>query len=437
MRHARPIPAARPAPHRALAALLFAAALLPSLGCGRTETSTTTAASQPDTRDRPPDTRERPPSNDSKPNAQPSPASHPPSVLPPPATPIDPEGRATMSNSILGLTPDEYWSNPWKNLDSLAADKLMSGERGIYIDAPATLIPGARRTAPLLTVYCDSRETMVFSPFKLNSSVVVMRLIDNDLRVRKAFTQDEPPTPPTNPPSPGMAAREYTIDLLATNTLREDDPGEHIAMVILRDMPSNRVYIRMERAGSTFNDPEVEKFIAERRAKLPASDISPPEGDAATFGDGTGCPPIPEKPGIALNIDRVIVRDEGRAIVRGSFRLPLLPADVISSPAKLPKGLTKKIGRPAPTGVAKIWLVAFPAAGGGPRKIAIHAPTFTKVEGLPDEPSATGFFHINLLADDDLSLDPDTYFLYAFSNIHMTGPHPMAIVAEAALPKAP
>lgn len=348
-----------------------------------------------------------------------------------------------MSTHPFELTGDEYWSNPWKNLSKLARTAVLETRPMLVADTPESFVPGSKDELPLLVMYADDRQEMAKTPFKQSGVIVAMRLDANRLKARKAFTQDEP-VKPEGDVSPGFAAREYKIGLLGTGVLDTDSPGNYLITVLVRDRVSNRLPLRIGAPAQTFKDDEVAKFLAAQRAKLPATNVHPEEGgDAVVYGDGAGCPPIPAKEGIALSCERVVVltKDEhgaltARGMVAGSFRLPLMPNDVVTNPDKAPVGVKKKVGR-ACTGVVGISLLALGADDNAPRITRLDVPVFSKIEGDPGRPVATGHFQFDLFTDERVTGRAQTYFIYAFSSEHMSTPTAMGLVTEDQLPKQP
>jgi hypothetical protein len=343
-----------------------------------------------------------------------------------------------MAPRPFGITGDEYWTAPWKNLDALASGAVRDDAAGLTIDLPETIVPGAHSTTPLLVLHADDRRKMADAPFKHAGIVAAIHLPTNRLRARAACTPDEPFRPPSNPPAWGFCAREFKVDLNTTGVLHPNEPGTYLINAIIRDRLSNRLPLTIGHPPNAFQDAEVSKFLAAQRAKLPASTVRPEESDSAIYGDPANCPPLPEKEGIALAAERVVVLDnDSKAFLHASFRLPLFTNDIVADPTKTPDGVKKRLPNRGPcTGIVGISLLVVGADDNAPRVIRLDVPVFSKLEGTPERPLGVGHFKFDLLTNEQILMSPQTYFIYAFSHDFMSGPIACAIVPESALPKA-
>lgn len=339
--------------------------------------------------------------------------------------------------SPFGLAGDEYWTNPWKNIAAVAREKVMASEAALIADAPSAVTPNAQKSLPFLVLDVNDRVQMAQAAFKGAGIIAAQRLDTNELRAVKAFTRDSARSS-ADEVSPGFAARENSADLIRIGAVNTSSPGSYLLSAIVRDRVSNRVPMKVGQPAAAFNDAEVAKFLAAQRAKLPASTVRPEEGDSAIYGDAANCPPVPEKEGIALAAERVVVLDnDSKAFVNASFRLPLFVNDVVADPSKIPDGVKKRVATRGPcTGIVGISLLVVGADDSVPRVIRLDVPVFAKIEGTPERPLGVGHFKFDLFSNEQILLSPQTYFIYAFSHEFMAGPIACAIVPESALPKA-
>jgi hypothetical protein len=322
----------------------------------------------------------------------------------------------------LGLTYDEYWTKPWKNLTKFARDAMLNSKPAFVVDVPEYFVPGSKDTLPLLVVRAGDKEVLARAPFERAGVVACMDLGSNVLRANKALTRDQPPAAAEEKVAPGSAVREYKADLLKTGTVDLDSPGEYLVAVIVREQVSNRVALKIGAPEQAFKDEEVARFLAAERAKLPAMSVRPEEGsDGVTYGEAAGCPPVPSKEGIALAGAQVAPGKDGWGMISGSFRLPLLPNDVVTSPERHPAGVKKKVGK-ACTGVVGVSLLFLAADDSAPLVIRLNVPVFSKVETDAGRQVATGHFRFDLLSNEGVQARPQSGWVYAFSSEHMAGP---------------
>jgi len=200
----------------------------------------------------------------------------------------------------------------------------------------------------------------------------------------------------------------------------------------MRDFLSNRARVKLENSPRSFNDPEVGKFLEARRGKSPPPEVAPPPGNPLpSYRKGDDSPAIPDEPGIKMTVERVVVlTDDSKCILRGAFRLPVLPHEVVKPPADPPQPNAP----PPPTAVMGITLLLAGAETPGPWVVRLDVPSYDPIDPAAEAPAATGYFALDLLAAGVPRL-PQTLFIYAFSGAILEGPLPAALIAESMLPK--
>jgi len=336
-----------------------------------------------------------------------------------------------MSKKPFGLSENEYWSDPWKNLSEFAWDRIGNNIEGIVIDCPDFVALDFRQTLPMLAYYSGQTADLQYAPFDRVAVIAAMNLEENRLLARGAIARDAPPpSPPTAKPAPGFSGLEYLVDLRQATGM-EWRPSIYLVTVVMRDKVSNRQNVRLEYSKMSFEDPEVKKFLEEQRRKLPPRTPSPPVTDRSVrYSLQKDSLPLPEAIGITLAADRIVVGRAGeKGRLRGSFRLPVSPADVARLPAK-----SASVDALPVTAVAAIALMATGSEISSPVVLPLNVPSHQMVTGTPEAPVAVGYFEIDLLKIPALLANPQTYFIYAFSGEVMAGPVLMAIVGEDSLP---
>ncbi len=334
-----------------------------------------------------------------------------------------------MDERPFGIAGEEYWTNPWKNLDEIAFDRVADRKvSGIAIDAPATVPLDARRTLPLLVYYSGSNAEMAGAPFEQHGVLALVNLDDDMLLAAPAIVKDGPPMSMGSlAEEPGHSGREFTLDVLEALGL-EAKPARYLVTALLRDSVSNRLHVALVPGPAAYADPEVAKLIeAERLKRPPRRATEAPGSLELVFEPPAGVPAIPAEPGIALGVERIVVRRDGAKAPLGvSFRVPVRRTDVI------PRGEARAAR--TPTAVAAITL--FVTGSEDPRPIALPllAPSYAPLEGPDSAPIARGSFALDLLRHPQLRR-PQTYFVYAFAGEFMAGPAPLAVVTEDMLPR--
>lgn len=356
----------------------------------------------------------------------------------------------------LGLADVEFWDAPRRTEDEVHDRLLDEGFLGVVIDAPARVPVGKRGTLPIVAVHAATlRETATLS---LRAALVAaaVRLETNEVRVARAFApvSEDDVAPAGIDPGEGTSLRTFDVDLRDRLHLPWE-AGTWLVGFFLRERASNRVTVRLE-AGGAPRDAVAAAFVAaHRRPRYPQPIAPRPRpGKLPSYEARPDSPPVPAEPGIALAVER-LVKDTGdaTAVLRGSFRLPVLerevvkPADAADTalvealpeaqrPAALKDGLAwQDPGDPRATAVVPITLVVTGSARPGPSVLALQVPSFDPVDPTADAPVVTGHFALDLregLGWDRLA--DQTSFIYALSGKAMAGPAAVAVVDPRYVP---
>jgi hypothetical protein len=250
---------------------------------------------------------------------------------------------------------------------------------------------------------------------------------------------DAPKFDPADAPK-GSGAETFVIDARATLGIPWE-PGRYLATLIMRDVVSNRAPLVLAKSTATYRDEEVEKYLAQRRAKAPLPRVWPPLPELPRVPAGAtqpppdaphplpsysirpGSPELPEAPGIALAVKRVVeVNAPGGCVVRGSFKLPAKWATAVPPPVAPSAPGTQE----QPTAIVPITLLLTGSKQPDARSFALKVPVYTPIDFADEAAQATGYFAFDLCKYAPVNRVPQTFFVYAFSGELMVGPALMA-----------
>ncbi|NVB37668.1 hypothetical protein G6O69_07475 [Pseudenhygromyxa sp. WMMC2535] len=320
-----------------------------------------------------------------------------------------------MHDIELGLSDDDYWNDPNKTQDAVIDGLWALNRDAIAIGAPAFVSLQARETLPLVVYRGASYRELWALGMLDHGQIVAVDLEHNHAYVGPVIAEEEAVRKkklnPAEAPA-GQGSESRTAELRGDLGLAWQ-PSTYVVTVLLREHASNRVRVELGKQAGAYHDEEVAKFIAEQRAQPKAPAVMPAPGNPVpSYGPIEGSPALPEALGIEMAGDRVVVQEPGaRAILRGAFRLPALPAER-SADGSAVVGITLVVNASdnPQSGVARL-----------------QVPAQEVREGI-----ATGFFAIDLIAE-GLTSGPQTYFVFAFSGEAMAGPTPVGIVDKSML----
>lgn len=345
-------------------------------------------------------------------------------------------GRIKMTQGQLGLSDEEFWTDPFKTRDDIE-DKLLDEEsEGFILDAPTHVPLAERDTFPVVLLRVSSLQNMRELVFRRCGLVVAIDITNNYTYANKAIQPrpNEPrPRPPSSagPPPQGFGGEAFCIDIRKSLDLPWK-PREYIVTVILRDQVSNQVLVKLVDTGSGYQDPEVASFIEEHRKKTGPPPMWPEPGDPLPgYEKQPSSPAIPEEPGVVLSVERVTIIKEGiSCVLHGSFRLPVESAQIVQpSPQQSTAGESEQ-SKPVPSAIVPITLVLTGSVVATPFIWRLMVPSFDPISEKEETKEVTGYFAIDLCTLGTLTGLHQTYFIYAFSREVMTGPVPMAFISE-------
>lgn len=354
----------------------------------------------------------------------------------------------------LGLTDAELWDDPRKTEDAVQDRLLREGFLGVVIDAPARVPLARRESLPV----CGVRVTTLREGRDLSIPVATIAtascLETHDVRADRAFLQKErldAPATDDEDPGEGVTLGNFETDLRKRLGLPWA-AGTWVITFLVRERASNRVTVKLEAAGSGgFKDPAVAAVLAARRRPRYPQPISPrpaPGKPLPTYRARPDSPPVPEQPGIALSVERLVKDgDDAQVVVRGSFRLPVLEREVVKPADPADAAALEKLAAEAraqalrdgvawqepgdaeATAVVPITIVATGVERAGPLVVHLQAPSYDPIDPTADVALVTGHFALDLLAQRGGELLRDqTSFIYALSGEALAGPATVAVV---------
>lgn len=353
-----------------------------------------------------------------------------------------------MGNGALGLGQSDFWGSfEAKNAAQTKVLSLVSeGWRGLIADAPTSVALESRKTAPILAYFVRNMRDDVHIDVHRQLLLVGSDHETHEVRVARALWSSKPRAPKGPPPAtdPGPAATLslYDIDAAARLAL-EGYPGRWTLVLLIREWRSELLEIDFGPPPGGFHDDAAAKLIAERRRSNPPPppDVFPPHprrqvgvsGNYGSpyprYGDKAQAPALPTEPGFCVEVDRAVVSNE-RCMLRGSFRVPVLPRERVSPREYVTSyGTTERrmpnVGDERAAAIVPLSLILTGSNDPGPFVITLQLPVYE----FDQSELAIGRFEVDLFELADMPRAATTYFLHAFHGPHAIGPLPIAIVS--------
>jgi hypothetical protein len=342
------------------------------------------------------------------------------------------------------------WNDMGHSLPDLRDTLRDSGFKGVLLVGPDEYGIDEHVTLPLMGFRVFSALERFGVSFDWSAMLVVVRVESNEVFAgRVSFVRDDYTyVAPRERPRDALVATQFFVrnvsERLHDFALR---PGTYLSTVLLNEETSNRVRTRVTHGAAAERDPAVVEFLERhRKPEEPPKPIKPARTVLATSDaalDSSHChptyraqgnsPPVPEEPGIAMSVERVVLVDQHpKSILHGSFRLPvskrnLVPRTEPTAPNEVSVPLVD-VGDPDATAVVPISLVIVGNLYPGPTSHHLRVPSYDPVDPKANDGIVTGHFDVDLLAFDDMQRLPQTYYIWAFSGEIMAGPNLMAIV---------
>jgi hypothetical protein len=322
-----------------------------------------------------------------------------------------------MSQGPFKQSDEEFWTEPLKNLSRVSDEHAMKFQRALIIDGPREVDPGARKTLPVSLYYLAPQSDVFSFTFQDVAIVVASRREDRQVFCDMAT---DPITAPrehsTAKPDPDVFSGSSRVLDLKEHPNIPWQSGTWFVNVLVRDLVSNRIEIELADSASKRKDPESRK---EEKPPAPAP-ASPEAGDPLPHYQAYAkSPALPDKPGIALSVERVIVAKHGsRAELAASFRLAPLRGELVPGASG-----------DEPKAVIPITLVIIGTENAYPLPFTVRAPAYGNI----GDTELTGHFALDLFDIPHFDPRAQTYFVYAFAGEVMAGPATLGLVSEEML----
>lgn len=238
------------------------------------------------------------------------------------------------TNGVFHMTDEEFWTAPTKGYDALFEEAVHGRSPRLVIDAPRVVDLGARSSLPVPIFWAFPRKDAPGVQLLRDATVVVSRLEDRACwaaTVRRAVGEDEEEVPdpadleedPDAQRDPDEIVDQFLVTDLRQTPLIPWEPGTYEVRVVVRERQSNVVRT-------------VLKGGAAPPAAKPAA-ASPPAGATLpSYAKRDDSPALPAQAGIAFEVPAQVAANDAQALLRVSFRLPVLPGDVAGTTAFVP-----------------------------------------------------------------------------------------------------
>lgn len=346
-----------------------------------------------------------------------------------------------MPQGELNLTPNEFWTEPFRTRRDLQFGLMDRTEEGLLFDAPPVVDLAARDTAPVVVVRVATGVNLARAPVR-GAGVITAVDLGNNLTYAAAAVSISgrnapPPVPRGEPPTAGLRGEGHVIDLRDRLGLPWK-PTEYLVRLILHDRVFGPLRVRFGAAPGAYHDPEVEKYLTELRRRPDVPPLAPdPRERVQPYAPDPNPPPVPAEKGIELRVRRVVEMDDPKSVVlRCSFRLPVLRRHVVPPGADpwnpATAALFDQLGETdaPPRGVVRIGLVMTGSVRPAPFVAQLAVPTRDPVPPGDGPHLVTGSFRVDLQTLGNVKGVEQTLFLYAFADDVLAGPVPIGISAE-------
>jgi hypothetical protein len=336
-----------------------------------------------------------------------------------------------MAQNKLGLEGEDFWTQPFKSRDVIESKLLEIRNEELIVGMPDIVPLDIRETLPLIVLRVGFQNNMARRGFRKTALVTASEVNTKQIYAGMALRQDidEPPAL-GEVPNEWMGGEAFNIDLREVLDLPWNQ-GEYIVTLIMWDQVSDRLTTKLMYSPG-YKLPRLAESIEPPRM-LPEMAVWPEPGKPLpSYVRQDDSPSLPEENenhiGIALSVARVtVIKKNTQGILYGSFRLPIKDHEILN------QGKQNNPGQPDPTAIVPMNLLLTGSLYPWPVVLRLKVPSYTPIEITHGGACATGYFTFNLCALAGLDRAPQTYFIYAFSGKAMTGPVPMAFIAQNSL----
>lgn len=304
----------------------------------------------------------------------------------------------------------------------------------LVLDAPRRVALGTRETLPAVAARIGSSAELLAFDLGSRGLLVAIDQLSGELRWGVLGREDAPP-PTLKPgvkPAPGREAESIVLE--ARHKLRLPWRSGVVRLYALaREHLSEACEVRLEADG--FDDPEVARFVAERRQASAPDRVSPfANARRPRYQALADSPPLPEGLGVAFSVPRVQLIEETRELrLYGSFRLEAHELDRARTEVEV-RGLPPG---PQPSAVLPITLLVVGSRSKTPTILRLRVPSFDPLPAGVAGARVSGYFELDLQRGTTLGGAPETLFVYAFARGVASGPELIGLVSREMIDGAP
>lgn len=344
-----------------------------------------------------------------------------------------------MKGGFLGIKDDTaFWGQPLAH-QAKVLDRLLDRRPGLLLDGPSEVEVPLRKTLPVVVGLVDTYERLHGLDPGRAGALVAVNVDTTDVWAATLEHVDGEPEGPAGPPPrvSGVGAQLFLACARGRTNLAWAPGTTYLISALMRDRASNRLPVRLVPGPGVYQDPAVQAFVqARRRAHaLRPSPVGPLAEGGLDPNDEAARALIPAAPGLALQVDRVVITDPGAlATLRVGLRTTLRPWERARPARPGDPELDVRV-----SAVVPVVLVVTGAIDAAPRVLTLRAPVLDDLplEGGPgpeeDGPEVALSFAVDLRRIPDFPRAPGTYFVSAFAGPHAAGPAPVALVSPLSL----
>ncbi|MBL4687988.1 MAG: hypothetical protein JKY37_25580 [Nannocystaceae bacterium] len=322
------------------------------------------------------------------------------------------------------IPQSEFWTPEHPGLDRVVGDMLAAGVEATTLFCPEHAHPGRVPMLPLLVSRAQPLSRKNRSDFHEEAVLTAVGVEDQRMfaapLLRPPSEVAEEDDEPYDPPS-GMSGVGLSVDAQERLQL-PDDPASYVLRVLTREQRSNPVRVEVVPDPQRFADPSVTRLRKAHRDETGLHAVWPTLRAGVSYATDASTT-IPAAQAIVLAAQSALfVSESTRWILRGAFRLPVEPRNVV------PPDQTDNPAYLGATAVVPIHLLLLGSEFRGPQSLTLYVPGFAST--LADERTVVGKFAIDLLSMPQIARRLQTHFIYALAGSVISDPCLSALVPE-------
>lgn len=321
---------------------------------------------------------------------------------------------------FLALPDEHFWADPLASQVEVSLDLVRSKALGVLLDGPGRVDLTARGSLPIVVGQVATYADFDRADAARHGVLSAVEVDSGQAYAAPLQDQEMAPAGPAGQATPskkGIGAQLWFAQA-RTRLGLPWSAGRWLLTVHVGDRASGRLEVRLERPAAPEDAAAVaELLVEERRRRLQAWPEAALRGE-----DDPAAPPPPEEPGVALELDRVIVLRPGAPVAaRVAFRLPAGPQD-------RPLDGAEVLGAPGARAVLPVTLLVVGTELVEPRLYPLRLPSL-------DDPAASdgvvaGRAVVDLRRLPGFVGKPQTYHAWALAGEQLAGPATFTLLTE-------